>query len=519
MVISWYEEVKKFKSPLSVIAAFLLKSRETQLAENRRLKEQVIQLAEQHNRDLREQALQQRKLVELTQRCAELEKERDKARQSVNLPADPPLGTHGYGARMVSLAVNLARSIGLRGAERVLQLFFKWLNVPGRTPTRTAIRSWLQRLGIDELNQPLDANEEVVVLVDHSNQIGTEKVLAVLGVNTSELPEQGETLTHQHVRVLQLKPGSQWKTEDMEQEYQDLAARFGPLRAVVTDGAIELRDGVKCLQESGSGTLVLRDLKHFAANVMKSLIGNDERFKEVSSQIGATRSAIQQTELAHLIPPGARPKARFMNLAATIRWMVLVVWLLKHPEAKGREGISEERMQAKLGWVAQYADDIAVWQECQDVVSKSLTFINEQYLHRGASEALSSLLGNSLTHAKSRELAQRLIDFVRDAEQQLREGERLPMSTEILESAFGIYKQLEGQQSKSGFTSLLACFPALLKPTTADSVTAAFQCTSSKDVADWVKQHFRSTVTSRRQAAIAEHKAARKRATTCPAMT
>jgi hypothetical protein len=263
---------------------------------------------------------------------------------------------------------------------------------------------------------------------------------------------------------------------------------------------------------------VLGDFKHFAANVMKSLIGNDERFKEVHSQIGATRSAIQQTELAHLTPPGARPKARFMNLAATIRWMVLVAWLLKHPEAKDREGISEERMQAKLGWVASYADDIAVWQECQDVVSKSLTFINEQYLHRGASEALSGLLGNSLTHAKSRELAQRLIDFVHDAEQQLREGERLPMSTEILESAFGIYKQLEGQQSKSGFTSLLACFPALLKPTTVDSVTAAFQRTSNQDVANWVKRHFRSTVTSRRQAAIAEHKAARKRATTRPAM-
>ena len=43
--------------------------------------------------------------------------------------------------------------------------------------------------------------------------------------------------------------------------------------------------------------------------------------------------------------------------------------------------------------------------------------------------------------------------FVHDAEQQLRDGERLPMSTEILESTFGLYKQLERQHSKSGFTS------------------------------------------------------------------
>jgi hypothetical protein len=154
-----------------------------------------------------------------------------------------------------------------------------------------------------------------------------------------------------------------------------------------------------------------------------------------------------------------------------------------------------------------------VWQECQDVVSASLTFINEQYLFKGASDALRSVIGDSLEHDKSKELAQRLIDFVRDAERQLRPGERLPMSTEILESTFGLYKQLERQHSKSGFTSLLACLPALLRPNTPEGVREAFGRVSAKDVKAWVKKHFGSTVTARRQAAYAEHKAARKSAT------
>jgi len=144
----------------------------------------------------------------------------------------------------------------------------------------------------------------------------------------------------------------------------------------------------------------------------------------------------------------------------------------------------------------------------------SLTFINEQYLFKGAAAELRTVIGESLEHEKSKELAKRLIDFVHDAEQQLREGERLPMSTEILESTFGLYKQLEGQHSKSGFTSLLACLPALLKPTTPAAVRTAFQNTSAKDVKAWVKKHFSSTVTSRRQSAHAEHKAAQKSATT-----
>ena len=76
----------------------------------------------------------------------------------------------------------------------------------------------------------------------------------------------------------------------------------------------------------------------------------------------------------------------------------------------------------------------------------SLTFINEQYLFKGAADGLRGVIGGVIERDKSKELAKRLIDFVQAAEQQLRDGERLPMSTEILESAFGLYKQLEGER-------------------------------------------------------------------------
>jgi hypothetical protein len=511
---SWYQQAKEFKSPLHVIAAFLLRSRETQLARVSQLGQQVAALHSQVEQLQRQLLQNQQKIETLTQRAIEAEKQREQAQQSVNLPEDPPLGTHGYGARMIALAVNLARSVGLRGAARALRVFFRWLGLERAIPSRTSIRNWLQRLGIDEMRQPLDASESLVVMVDHSNQIGTEKVMLILGLNAAAMPEPGKALTHQDVRVLEVKPGDSWKTADMEQEYAALAKRHGAPRAVLVDGAVELRDGAKCLTDQREDTIVLRDFKHYAANVVKSLIGNDARFKEVSGKIGATRSAIQQTELAHLIPPSPKQKARFMNLSRTLAWLTMILWLLRHPEAKARDGITEARMQEKLGWVEEYAQEIAVWQECQDVVSASVTFINEQGLFRGASSALRTAIGAELQHGPSRDLAQRLIDFVAASEAPLREGERLPMSTEILESTFGLYKQLEGQHSKSGFTSLLACLPALLKPTTPEVVTAAFARTSAADVTAWTNEHFQSTVTSRRHAAHAEHKAAAKRATT-----
>ena len=513
MGISWYEKVREFKSPLHVIAVFLLKSRETQLEKVRKLSQQVDELQSQVEQQQQQLQQKQKENDALTQRAVEAERQRDQARQSVNLPEDPPIGTHGYGAHMISLAVNLARSVGFRGAVRTLQVFFEWLGIDRAIPSRTSIRNWLQRLGIDEMKQPLDSSESLVIMVDHSNQIGTEKVMLALGVNAAAMPEPGKALTHEDVRVLEVKPGDTWKTADMEKEYEALADRHGAPRAVLVDGAAELREGAQCLKSRREDMIVLRDFKHYAANVVKSLIGNDERFKEVGGKIGSTRSAIQQTELAHLTPPSPKQKARFMNLSRTLAWLTMILWLLRHPEAEAREGISEERMQEKLGWVEEYAGKIAVWQECQDVVSASVTFINEQGLFRGASNELRTVIGDELEHGTSKELAQRLIDFVAESEASLREGERLPMSTEILESSFGLYKQLERQHSKSGFTSLLACLPALLKPATPEGVTAAFVRTSATDVTAWTQEHFRTTVTSRRHAAYAEYKSALKLAT------
>ena len=514
MATSWYEKVKEFKSPVRVVAAVLLRSRESQTAKVCELNQRIAELQCQLDQQRQQLQEKQERIEALQQRAIEAERQRDQARQSVNLPEDPPLGSHGYGARMISLAINVARSVGFRGAVRALQVFFQWLGVKYVIPGRTSIRNWLQRLGIDELKRPLGSSESLVVMVDHSSQIGPEKVMLALGVNAATLPEPGKALTHEHVRVLAVKPGDSWKTADMEREYEALADGHGTPRAVLVDGAAELREGAKCLQKRREDMIVLRDFKHYAANVVKSLIGNNERFKEVSGKIGSTRSSIQQTELAHLRPPGPKPKARFMNLSNTLGWLTMILWLLRTPEAKARQGIRDERMQEKLGWVAEYAEEIAVWQECQDVVSASVTFINQQGLFRGAASELRAVIGNELEHATSKELARRLIDFVAESEELLREGERLPMSTEILESTFGLYKQLEGQHSKSGFTSLLACLPALLRPATPESVKAAFARTSAADVTAWTQEHFPSTVTSRRHAAYAEHQSAVKRATT-----
>jgi hypothetical protein len=406
---------------------------------------------------------------------------------------------------MVCLAVELAQVVGFRASERVLKIVFEWFGVNQKLPGFTTIRHWMQRLGVATLDQPIEEADDWVWLADHSNQIGAEKVMGVLAIRSSELPEPGHAIQHEDVRVLTVQPGESWKKEDVADVYQRLAQRYGAPRAVLMDGAAELREGAEILKKQRSDTITLQDFKHKAANVFKALIGKDARFIEFNVQLGKTRSAIQQTELAHLTPPSLKQKARFMNLGRQLEWAAVVLTLLEHPEARCQQWLTPERLENKLGWLREFADDIAAWCECQKIVQTGLKLINEQGLSRGTAKDLRLAFGN-VQHSLSRKLAEQLIAFVNEAEDHLKEGERLPLSTEILESSFALYKQLERQHSKGGFTSLLASFAALLSKPTPELIRQSFAAVSTKDVKQWVQQKLGTTLNSKRMATYREMK-------------
>lgn len=474
------------------------------------LKQKLCQAERLLAQQERELAQQREELGELQQQVRRLETEQRIAQSQapIRLPDDPSLPGHGYGAGLIALAVNLAQAVGLRGSVRVLEIVFAWLGVQQKVPHYTAVRTWLQRLGLAALSEPLEPADDWVWMADHSNQIGPEKVLLILGVQASQLPPPGEPLRHEHVRILELQPGVSWKRADMAARYTELAQQHGNPRAVLSDEARELQEGAACLESLRTDVLVLQDFKHKAANVLKSLLEKEQRFVLFSSLLGKTRSAIQQTELAHLTPPSSKPKARFMNLGALLDWAAMVLWVLDHPEAKARQGVSAERLEEKLGWLRLFADALAVWRECQQIIDLGLKFINEQGLFRGGASQWRSQFPRRWQHAASRTLAARLLAFLRAAERRLKPSERLPLSTEILESCFALYKQLERQHSKGGFTSLLAAFGALLTKATPEAVKAAFAKVSVKDVRQWVRERLGATLTSKRAAAYQEFRKA-----------
>jgi hypothetical protein len=445
---------------------------------------------------------------DLLQRVADLETEHAEP-QPFQLPLGIAAPGQQYGANMVALCVNLARRLGIRRTVRALEGFFAWLGVEDvAIPSHETIRLWMQRVGLGRIRKATK-KDGGTWLVDHTNQIGKEKVLTILRVR-SRL-RAGVALRHQDVEALAVVPGTEWKREDVAKVYEQVEKLYGTPRCVATDGAVELREPAENLGTFGERPLIFRDPKHFLANRLEALLKRDPNYEAFTRNIGRCRSAVQQTELARFVPPGFKTKARFMNLGPIIRWASAVLWHLNHPESSSCSAVPLDRMKEQLGWLRDFATSIRQWRTCLDVISTTLTFLNQQGVFPGIVRAYQEIIRGMATCPASKQLTRDMKALLREYAKQLQPHERLRISTEVLESTFSYYKQLEQQHSKSGFTSLLLAFPTLLRETTQSEIASIFAYVKVSDVKAWTKEHLADTLTAQRQRMFREAKPTTKR--------
>jgi hypothetical protein len=457
--------------------------------------------------------------LELT--AARLRQERDDARRKVlgqqlvnrttrvQLPEDPPAPDQHYGAAMMTLSINLAREVGLRKSIRAMEVLFDWLGVKRNIPSYQAVRVWMQRVGLDRM-QRVRRKSDMIWIVDESTQVGTDKFLTVLSIEQSKLPPLGKPLRRENMSVLAIHPSKKWNSTKVGKLYKKLAEKYGQPTAVITDGAGELSSPVKNLEKDGVNPRAIRDLKHFLANRFERLLKKDPQYKAFVEDLNQTRMSMQQTELGHLAPPKIKQKARFMNMQPLLNWAAMALWQLENPKSDGRKGITEDRLKTKLGWLPKYKRDIARWGNFQAVISAALKYMNAQGLYHGVTDELQTLLKGLATNSESKQLVEQTIEFVRSQERKLSPGERLPISSEILESSFGAYKQLEQQHARSGYTQLILTFPVLFKPVTAAEIRRSFSRVKVADVQAWVEKWLPKTLDARRLAAYVEHHEAKR---------
>jgi hypothetical protein len=171
-----------------------------------------------------------------------------------------------------------------------------------------------------------------------------------------------------------------------------------------------------------------------------------------------------------------------------------------------------ERLEAKLGWLREYRGPLVRWSEMERTIDVAVDFVRREGLYRGAGKDLRGRLRESPVGPVAAALGEDLSKFVTAQSRRLRGGERLPGSSEVIESCFGKFKALERDQSRGGFTSLLLALAACVSGRTQELVHEALRTSKSRQVLDWIKVKLGETLGSKRRRAYR----ARNASTTTP---
>src|SRR3954464_7462014 len=139
--------------------------------------------------------------------------------------AEPP-ANHGYPVGVIALFLGLVRlGVSLRAASRVLDLIARAFGLPSSAPDWTTGRMWLLRFGLAQLDAPKDRAVDWAWLIDHSVQIGTQKVLAIVGIRLLALPMPERPLRPDDLVLIDLVPMEASTREDIAACLEDAARR------------------------------------------------------------------------------------------------------------------------------------------------------------------------------------------------------------------------------------------------------------------------------------------------------
>ena len=233
----------------------------------------------------------------------------------------------------------------MSAAQKTLAFFFPEQARQGYIPHPTAGRLWLLRLGYFKLHTPLEQADDWAWLTDHAVEIGKHRFLGIIGIRLADLPPPGECLKLSDMRTVALLPVEASTQEIVHQQLETVASETGIIpKAILSDEGSDLSGGVDRFCMAHPETTRHRDMPHICARLLKKRLEKDERWNAFIKQTTQTKFQTAQTELAFLVPPRLRSKARYMNLQSITRWAEKVLAVLDDSSLVDYSSCSVDRL-------------------------------------------------------------------------------------------------------------------------------------------------------------------------------
>ncbi|WP_049802823.1 hypothetical protein [Gloeothece verrucosa] len=282
---------------------------------------------------------------------------------------DETIPGHHYSLTTVSVVVRQIIKVGnsYRGVAKTMELVSSHSSFG--TPHYSSIKTWIERIGLYELQRPKEKRSDWLFIADLTLELGKSKALVIYGIPNrywqryrlrhpnSSLPTDGQ--------ILALEVTDEATGDWIYGVLQSVSQQVGTPLQIISDRASNLYKGIQLFRAYHPGVIYTYDVTHAMANLLKKQLIFDEDFQNFLADCHQCKLQLQQTELAFAAPPPQRTQCRYFNLERLVNWashilksdLTLFSQLLPNlPLYK-----LQARLEDKLGWLKTYLEPIKIW--------------------------------------------------------------------------------------------------------------------------------------------------------------
>ena len=385
----------------------------------------------------------------------------------------------------------------MNASSKVLPLMFKLK----RTPSINSGKLWMLKLGYYNLTKKQTIADDWIYIIDHSIQMGKEKLLLIIGIRAKDLPKN-RALKYEDTEIIDLQPVQKSTGKVVYEQIEEASKRTGKPRAIVSDMGSDIKLGVKIFQKNSSNTVHVYDLKHKIALLIKDILESDDEWSDFKKFANFVVKKLQNTIVAGYRPPKQKEKARYMNIEGLVRWGDKILIKYKNLQNTQTKTDDEIKLENTIKDISKFEKSIEAWSEMVIVFETIERFMNIHTLQQDSNEKFYELYEYKLSNIETTQakgLAAQILSFIKEQQKVCNKDERLLHSSQLIESLFGKLKSLEKEQSKSSFTNLILSVGAMVSKATTDVVKKALETVNINMINEWSKEKIGTTVQAQRK--------------------
>lgn len=371
-----------------------------------------------------------------------------------------------------------------QAAKAVEVVGFMFEGLLGKTPCHTTIRTWMAKMGIDTIkHKNIDIEQAYAVIFDASISVNDQQLLLALKVPADHT---GKSLTHADEEVIGMAVSNNWPAEKVKEFCEEITSEqeHAP-EYYISDNGKNLKKAVELLKLPHH-----KDISHTFAVFLKSIYEDDEEFVNFKKLVGNTKH-LALTKFAYLMPPKQRSMARFMNMYPIVDWAKRI--LLNYPKMSKDEKYYFSFVYRNAGFVEEMDEVLSTYADIMKVC-KQKGFSKKTIVR------CKEIMEQRLLDGNDR--MRRMKDYINeyfDTEGRLLTTEHPVhnISSDIIESDFGLFKDRMPMNKTHGFTESMLYIPLKSKFCDIESVkrfdiNTAMERTKMEDVKNWKMNNLQS---------------------------